>query len=532
MTQGAWASLGFRGGTLRRYMVVAVVLLALAISGLSASGLYALYAYRSLVKSLSRMDAFRRSAALVESVNDLRVTVAQLRVVAQPLHSLPNPEAHQQLQQLRVRFVRCITRVQNHLESYGLALQGGQGQRSLPLASQHQQKHLKEIGQLLNQLQEMAWESDPRRLAQLEQQTDRLGQLSLELPRLLRQDVLEFRQRMESTYRTFWTLAWLAALVAAGVLGYLVLGTWERLVRPLLRLLEDARRLARGEFAHRIQVSHRNELSQLAAAWNRVASQFQSIQRRLHHQVQQRLRQIASHDRLAAAGALAAGVSHEVNNPLASIAISAESLQRHLGRFEGQRVPQHLRPRVKRYVELLGQEAKRCQEIVEKLLGRSADDSPPGGPIPLAPAVREVVEAVLQIPKYQRRRVHLRLDPAAQAFVPQTPWKQVVLNLVVNALQATQPGQQVQVRLLRQPQRVILEVVDQGCGIRPEDLPRVFEPFFTKRRDQRGTGLGLYLVHKLVDSWGGQVLAHSPGPGQGARFRVILPTPPLQAKAA
>ena len=103
--------------------------------------------------------------------------------------------------------------------------------------------------------------------------------------------------------------------------------------------------------------------------------------------------------------------------------------------------------------------------------------------------------------------------------------KQVLVNLLVNAIEATQPGSgRILISLERHERVVELSVSDNGRGMTSQTLQRVFEPFFTDKRSEHGTGLGLSITHAIVQDHGGRITTQSAGPGQGSRFTVILPT--------
>ncbi len=518
--------------SLKRRLIAAMFCLAVALVGLSGISLYGLYAYRSLVKSLSRMDAFRRASALIQSVNDLRVTVARLRTV----HELePGEPAHQERQQLQLQFLRLLLQAQEDLQRYRRHVDS-MAQSGFDIGgSQDEQQAMWSIERALQRLQKLPLEAhrqDALDVQTLEAEIHELQSQAIKLPQYLRRDVLSFTQRMQRRSRRFFTLAWISTVWALAVFVVLIWGSRRHLVQPLQQLLQAAQRLAAGRYQYRLRLQHNNELAELAAALNLVAERFCQVQRELEQKVQRLVQQAGRSDRLAGVGMLAAGVSHELNNPLAAIAMSAESLERRLRPCQGKPVPEDYLPQLHRYLQLIRTEAARCRRIVNTLQGHPLPPSQRTQPaVLLAPLVEEVVAVVRQLECYRQQKLALQLDQTAQAAVDPAAWKQVAMNLLLNALQATKAGDQIRVQLLRQENEVQLVVEDTGCGIAAENVPRLFEPFFTQRRDRQGTGLGLFLVHRIVKSWGGAVEVHSPGPDQGARFVVRVPHAP-RAQAA
>jgi signal transduction histidine kinase len=226
-------------------------------------------------------------------------------------------------------------------------------------------------------------------------------------------------------------------------------------------------------------------------------------------------------EQLASVGFLAAGVAHEINNPLASIAMCAESLESRLGATLDPKNEEHAV--VRNYLRMIQQEAFRCKEITEKLLDLSRVGPVERKNVDLAELVAGVIDMVRHLGKYHDKNIELVYSGPVIAPVNPQEFKQVVLNLLTNALDALDPGGKVRVRLLRRGRFAELAVADNGCGMEPEVLKHVFEPFYTRRRGGQGTGLGLSITHRIVSDHGGEIEAFSDGPGRGSVFRVRLP---------
>jgi signal transduction histidine kinase len=263
---------------------------------------------------------------------------------------------------------------------------------------------------------------------------------------------------------------------------------------------------------------------------NDMTARFQAIRDDLDRQVQERTKQVVRSEQLASVGFLAAGVAHEINNPLAAIAMGAESLICRMTDALAKQNPGH--KIAADYLHMIQSEAFRCKEITEKLL-----DFARVGPVTrreteLGSLVQGVIEMVGRLGKYQRREIHLNAPlPVLVSANPQEI-KQVVLNLLTNALDSTDDGGTVRVDLAGRDGWAELAVTDDGCGMTPEVLECVFEPFFTRRREGQGTGLGLSISYRIVADHGGTIEAHSDGPGRGAAFRVRLPLVQLQKEVS
>ena len=262
-------------------------------------------------------------------------------------------------------------------------------------------------------------------------------------------------------------------------------------------------------------------MAELAEAMNDMTARFQAIRDDLDRQVQERTKQVVRSEQLASVGFLAAGVAHEINNPLASIAMCAESLE---GRFHGLLDETNADHSVmKSYLRMIQSEAFRCKEITEKLLDFSRIGQSRRQSADLVELVRDVTEMLRHLGKYQHKEISLQSRGPVIAPVNPQQFKQVMLNLLTNALDSIDADGTVRVEIGRHAGFAELAVVDNGSGMPPEVLEHVFEPFFTRRREGQGTGLGLSISYRIIADHGGEIAAESPGPGQGATFHVRLP---------
>jgi signal transduction histidine kinase len=281
--------------------------------------------------------------------------------------------------------------------------------------------------------------------------------------------------------------------------------------------------VAGGDFDYQLKLETHDEMSELAAAMNDMTLRFRTIRDDLDRQVQQRTKQVVRNEQLASVGFLAAGVAHEINNPLASIAICAESLE---GRFRELLADQSGNEQtnvVGDYLRMIQSEAFRCKGITEKLLDFSRIGPPKRQPTELRELVQGVIDVIGHLGRYHGKHVTFSDGPAVVAPVNGQELKQVVLNLLTNALDSLDDDGRVEIRLEARNQMAELSVADNGCGMDDETMERIFEPFFTRRRAGQGTGLGLSICYRIVSDHGGTMEARSPGPGQGATFVVHLP---------
>jgi signal transduction histidine kinase len=229
--------------------------------------------------------------------------------------------------------------------------------------------------------------------------------------------------------------------------------------------------------------------------------------------------QVRRADRLGTLGTLAAGLAHEINNPLVSIHtfLSMAPAKRHEAdeEFWGD------------YHALAAREVDRIRRLVEtmRLLGRDTDSSTPGEAFDAGVLAEEVVALLAREAARADVGVTLERDPDTPKLVAvRDHMHQVFLNLLLNALHASPPGGSVRLRLFPDPEAggLCLEVSDSGTGIPEEDLSRIFDPFFTTKDPDKGTGLGLMICHRLVTAQGGEIEVRS-REGEGSTFCVRLP---------
>jgi PAS domain S-box-containing protein len=230
----------------------------------------------------------------------------------------------------------------------------------------------------------------------------------------------------------------------------------------------------------------------------------------LWRQAQQRL---AQSEKLAAVGQLAAGVMHEINNPLATILACSEALALRFGAQD-------------EYLKIIDTEVQRCRRIVDGLLDFSRPKT--GNKVPVG--INAVIEQTLFLLKHHDRFKWLTIERQMEDALPQFPADgerlvQCFMALMLNAMDAMNSRGVLTVRTRRNPQRndeIMAEFIDTGTGIKQEDLPKIFEPFFTTKPQGRGTGLGLSVAYGIVEEHRGRIEVESQM-GVGTNFKVFFP---------
>jgi signal transduction histidine kinase len=324
--------------------------------------------------------------------------------------------------------------------------------------------------------------------------------------------------------KMFRTSLWIVFSISIG--GILLLCSFLRffygwVFYPIRDLEQGAGRVAQGDFEHRIDVHSGDEMEDLADAFNDMTGRLREMYRDLARQVNERSRQLVRSERLASVGFLAAGVAHEINNPLASIAFCSEALE---ARMENVLAASSEHGEVARkYLRMIQQEAFRCKDITQKLLEFSRGGERRREPTDLSELIQGVLDMARHLPNCKGKTIHFEPAGRLVASVNGQEIKSVVLNLVVNALDSMDEVGTLEINLQQRDGMAEMIFTDTGCGMTGEVLENIFEPFFTRSRTGKGTGLGLSISHRVISQHGGEVEAASDGPGHGSTFTVRLP---------
>ena len=231
--------------------------------------------------------------------------------------------------------------------------------------------------------------------------------------------------------------------------------------------------------------------------------------------------QVMQSEKLAAIGQLAAGVMHEINNPLATISACVAAITGRLDEASGAE-----RASVEEYLELIDKEVDRCTRIVDGLLDFSRPKGKAKGRVVLNALVDETLFLMKHHQRFKRLTVARELDtalPATRGNAEQLT--QVLMALMLNAVDAMDDRGKLTVRTATSPARaneVLIEIEDNGIGIPHGDQSKIFEPFYTTKPPGRGTGLGLSICYGIVEDHQGRIEVESQ-PGRGTTFRVYLP---------
>lgn len=298
------------------------------------------------------------------------------------------------------------------------------------------------------------------------------------------------------------TIVLVVSCAASAIFSLLVaLRLWRAVEAPLRKLKLVAERVSQGDHAARVAPIQAEELAVVGTAVNAMLDALVAQERKL-----------SASDRLAAIGRVAAGVAHEINNPISIIRGYLKTMRREVG-------DQQLR----RELEILDEEAAACQRIAEDLLAYSRAPALQYEDVDIASVVAGAVERSSSGDGGTRARLDVDVAPA-QMRIDRVRIQQVVANLLRNARHVSEDNGIISIRGRRvEGDRYILSVADHGPGLSSESRDRLFEPFFTTRND--GVGLGLAVCYGLVSAHGGVIRAEEPAEG-GLRLVVELPISP------
>jgi signal transduction histidine kinase len=313
---------------------------------------------------------------------------------------------------------------------------------------------------------------------------------------------------------------WIVTVAAAGAVAICFVTLLVLLVlieRPLEELKKIIAQVSEGDLSARVKFAKRNDdVGQLGRQFNEMIQQLAENRLEIErlHQFE-----MARAEHLATIGELAAGLAHEIRNPLAGIAGVVEVMGRELHKESSSRA---VLPEVQN-------EIQHIQAILNDLLAYARPRPPEFHPADLNATVEQAVFLARQ--QVRTKPIEITLEPGRLPSILHDPVQiqQVILNLLLNGIQAIGNQGKVDVALRQEGEYAVVRIRDNGKGIAREALPKIFKPFFTTRKE--GTGLGLPLAKGIVESHQGKIEVTSEL-GQGAQFEVWLPVSRAEGKHA
>ncbi|MFA7382744.1 MAG: ATP-binding protein [Desulfurivibrionaceae bacterium] len=311
----------------------------------------------------------------------------------------------------------------------------------------------------------------------------------------------------------------------------------RNVVSPLKNLTVATRQLAAGDLNTRMPVDSRTEIGLLYRSFNRMAAQIkeketrlQDFNRELETKVQERTAELesAQHEllrleRLATLGQVATSVNHEIKTPLNALSLNLQLLKREKAKLEtATQAGQALDP-MNELIGLLDGEINRISEILDEFVNYARFAKPKLESTEINQVVAGVVELLGQRAEKSGIRIITDLAPELPPIMlDENKLIQALINLGMNGIAATPDGGELRFTTLRQGHFLVLAVADTGSGIDPADLPRIFDPFFSRK--PLGMGFGLAIVQKIVEDHGGRISCRSKA-REGTVFEIRLPIP-------
>ena len=520
----------------------ALTLLILLVSSLAGAGLYAVRLYQQQVRDVTwRVNVLPVAGKMSRHVTDLQANYSELQgirsvSVRQPFIHFPGPFSSELFHpSIEFRFAHSLTGLKQSYEEYRQLLEDRVAEMGIVESFEEEFSTVNSIRSAIQELDEVAgagrrnWSvGDTGSWEKIELLLDTLREHTDKLPIYLTDELSGYSQTMRQQSGWLRMTVIVCVTISVGLMLLLIRLSFVWIFSPLHILLDGSRQVASGKYDTRIVLQSNDEIAELAEAMNFMTEQFQEQVRQLEEsrrgldeKVKQKSRELVRSERLASVGFLAAGVAHEINNPLMAISACAESLQ--------QRIDSENTEYVKRYLAMIQEEAFRCKDITGRLLGLARNETRERVKTDFVPIITDMLAMLQQQDTFKRKQVTLDLPESLEITVNAQEMKQVVLNLLTNAFQNTDAEGQVLIRLCMQDDTAVLFVQDDGNGMDAGVLENIFEPFFTRRRGGSGNGLGLSITHRIIEEHEGRISAFSEGLGKGSAFVVELPRTPKTA---
>ncbi len=328
----------------------------------------------------------------------------------------------------------------------------------------------------------------------------------------------------------------IAILVIAYIVGFVI--------KPVKILLNATDKISRGDLTHNVNIDIGDEIGQLAKTFNKMVdslrqsrNEIEEYNRTLEQKIVQRTleleeaqTQLLQSEKMSAIGQLAAGVAHELNNPLGGILGYAQIALEKMKKVDAVNPIRAELANYERYLTEIEKQARRCKNIVQNLLRFSR--LPRRVEFEMVDINRVITDTATFVEhQMHMNQIDLKLElssrlPSVSGNAGQL--QQVFTNLIINAMHASSPGSEIRIKTQSSPAlgefggAVEVQFVDQGCGIPKENIKKIFEPFFTTKELGKGTGLGLSVSYGIIRDHSGEIRVMSTV-GKGSIFTVVIP---------
>ncbi len=312
----------------------------------------------------------------------------------------------------------------------------------------------------------------------------------------------------------------LANIVFAMILIMLAIVFSRHITTPIHKLIEASQNIGRGNLEEKIEVETNDEIQILANEFELMRSRLQESYQGMEEKIQKRTRelqeaqaQVSHQEKMASFGMMAAGIAHEIGNPLTSISSMAQVIKR-----------KNENHQISEYVTNILKNIERISRIVRELVDFSRPSSYEEAPCD----INEIIKSAVGIIKYDRRSKNLTYSLTLEPELPKTVivsdhLLQVFLNILINSVDASEGcGDEIAVNSSTKNGNIYIDISDKGCGIPVQMQKKIFEPFYTTKEVGKGTGLGLTVSYGFIQKLNGEIKVKSEE-GKGSTFSVIIP---------
>ena len=360
------------------------------------------------------------------------------------------------------------------------------------------------------------------------EQDEVLGSLIIKLP------LGSLDAAVEKSTREFFILS---AFITLFIASFLILFTRRKIQRPLNDVIKASKAISTGDKSVRLDVNEDqlDDVRMLSLAFNQMMdnlesanTELQNWSSQLEYKVQKKSEELGeiqneliNIERKASLGKLSSSVAHELNNPLSGILVYTKLVQKKLNSMDGR---DEKRESMLKHLKLIEDETKRCGDIVRGLLDFSRQDLDEFEP----KSMHDLLDDTCQLVHHQIELANISLIKdfrAGHSMIRCSPnqIKQSIMAILVNASEAVSDNGEITIRTKNPDSNHIqVDIEDNGSGINPEDIPHIFEPFFTTKQNGAGIGLGLAIVHGIVQSHQGKIEVSSE-PGKGTTLSLKFP---------
>ncbi len=328
----------------------------------------------------------------------------------------------------------------------------------------------------------------------------------------------------------------LAIIITVALVSLLIFFTRNKIQKPLNEIISASEAVSKGDRSRRLEIKPYllEDMKLVSLAFNNMLDnldaanrELENWSRQLEYKVQKKSEELAEiqneliHiERITSLGKLSSSVAHEINNPLSGILTYSKLVAKQLTKLEA---PDQLKDSMLKYLKVIENESKRCGDIVKGLLDFSRKDQDNFVPCHLHKILKETYH--LMAHQMRIAGVHFYTDFAAESdliYCNDNQVKQVCVALLVNALEAVTVNGEILIKTSNTDEdHIKIDISDNGVGIAAEDISRIFQPFYSAKQNASGIGLGLAIVHGIVQSHSGKIEVVSE-PGKGTTMSVLF----------